>query len=471
MWNSDFPIDEENLGMINFSLARATNYLNNKWYPLPRWIPTQFKKEEDIVAWIRSQRKTKEWYANRNLCRYLQVVNAYHTLLSAPGVNINEDGEIDTRDTKLITQIIRIFWKKSFRYNIDGAMRFWRESSEAKWEFVPTIWSWNIPFYARFRLKNEGRGVQKFIQSPEYDVKTLLKDMHGIRIEVTDPAHALKLMEFILQEMKLDPEKMEIKNRDMCSKEDWEKWKWKQFFSNDFITLIESAAKFWSQTKAISAKRREFKFSCESPSVEVQFVLVWNNNESAYAHHTIYQCVSDIFEKIRLDGYCNTEDIKHFMWLNITEEIRREIGLTDDHIFAYILTKLIPIKFPNTRGKNNQYTTMSSIIRLTMNDLADMGDCILEFPAHTKRNDTKSLYGIYAGQSIAVKNIKYTPELLRLVDEEKDEQWTLREESVIIPFSDQASLEISSQTPYQDRWSVIPVSVHDSLTNILGNKA
>lgn len=49
--------------------------------------------------------------------------------------------------------------------------------------------------------------------------------MHGIRIEVTDPAHALKLMEFILQEMKLDPEKMEIKNRDMCSKEDWEKWK------------------------------------------------------------------------------------------------------------------------------------------------------------------------------------------------------------------------------------------------------
>lgn len=39
---------------------------------------------------------------------------------------------------------------------------------------------------------------------------------------------------------------------------------------------------------------------------------------------------------------------------------------------------------------------MSSVVRLAMNDLADMGECILEFPPHTKKNDARSLYGIYA---------------------------------------------------------------------------
>lgn len=466
MGNPDSPIDEVNLGRINFSLSRATNYLNNKWYPIPRGIPVHFKKEEEIIAWIRGQRKTKDGYVNRNLCRYLQVVNAYHTLLSAPWVTI-EDGKIDVRDKALMGKIIWIFNGREFRYE-DDSKKFWRESSEASWNYVTdTGWNWNILFYARFRLKDEERAVQKFIQSPEYDVKALVNDLHGVRAEVADPAHAFKLMEYILSKMRLDPRNMEIKNRDMCSNDEWERWKEKQFFGWQFTALIEKKAKFWTQTKAISAKRRELKFSCKSPSIEVQFVLVWNNNESAYAHHAIYQCVSDIFEKIRLDGYCNAEDIRHFMWLNITEDIRQEIWLTDEHILSYILTKLIPIRFPENRRKQTQYTTMSSVVRLAMNDLADMGECILEFPPHTKKNDARSLYGIYAWKKIAVKNITFTSELLRLVDEEKDESWILREEEVTIPFSEQSKLEISSQPPRPDQQFVIPRSVHESLAKIL----
>ena len=52
---------------------------------------------------------------------------------------------------------------------------------------------------------------------------------------------------------------------------------------------------------------------------------------------------------------------------------------------------------------------------------------------------------------IAVKDLEFTPELMALIDEEKDENSTIRVEEVIVPFYDQAILKTSALPPRQDR--------------------
>ena len=443
MHDSETPIDWENMEKINQSLQRATNYLNNKGYPLPRNIPRIFKNEDTLVSWIRTQRKSNDGFVTRNTCRYLQVVNAYHTLLCTPGVHIDDEGEIDLRNKELMNSVIGMFNDASFRYT-DDTKKFSRTTSEAEWRLVSQEWwHWNIPFYARFRIKDEERGVQKFIQNPEYDVKALLQDLHGLRIEVYDTAHAFKMMEYVLARLNLWSIVTEIKNRLMCTQAEWDKWCTRHFFSQEFQDVMNQKAKFWSLTKSSSAERRELKFSCKDPSFEVQFVLVDNHNETAYAHHDIYGCVCDIFEKIRFDGYCNTEDIEHFMRISISDETIKETWLTLDNIREYILSKLIPIRFSDLSQKKAQYTTIASVFRIAMGDLANIRDCILEFPAHGKKFDARKLYGKYAWKKIAVKDLEFTPELMALIDEEKDEDKTIRAEEVIVSFYDQATLKTS----------------------------
>ena len=449
MHDSEIPIDSENLEKINQSLQRATNYLNDKWYPLPRNIPRVFGNEDAIASWIRLQRKSNDGFVTRNTCRYLQVVNAYHTLLCTPGVSITNDGDIDLRDKKLIKRVIDTFSNNSFRY-VNEAKKFSKTVNEAEWRLViQEWWDWNIPFYARFRLKNGERGVQKFIQNPEYDVKALLQDLHGLRIEVSDPAHAFKMMEYILTQIDLWSSITEIKNRLMCTSDEWTGWCAKQFFSQEFQDLMNKKTQFWSLTKSSSAERRELKFSCKNPSFEVQFVLVDNRNESAYAHHDIYGCISDIFEKIRFDGYCNLEDIEHFMQISISDKTEKETWLTLENIQKYILSKLIPIRFSDIYQKKVQYTTISSVFRTAMADLANIRDCILEFPAHTKKFDAAKKYGQYAWKKIAIKDLKFTPELMALIDEEKDEDRIIRIETKKIT-SESSTSSTSSPTPAQD---------------------
>ncbi len=466
MYDSRVPIDSENLEKINQSLHRATNYLNDKWYPLPRNIPRTFKNEDAIISWIKNQRKSTDGYMTRNTCRFLQVVNAYHTLLSTPGVQIDDEWEIDIRNKELMNGVMDAFSDPSFRYK-DTTKKLSRTTNEAEWNFITQDWwHWNIPFYARFRLKYEQRGVQKFIQNPEYDVKALLQDMHGLRIEVSDPAHAFKMMEYVLSRLNLWGAVTEIKNRLMCTSDEWNNWCAKQFFSKEFRDLMNQKAQFWAMTKSSSAERRELKFSCKDPSFEVQFVLVNNHNETAYAHHDIYGCVCDIFEKIRFDGYCNTEDIDHFIRISISDKTKEETWLTLEHIRKYIVSKLIPIRFSDVHERKAQYTTIASVFRMAMGDLANIRDCILEFPAHGKKLNAKWMYGKYAWMKVAVKDLEFTPELMALIDDEKDENSAMRVEIRRIT-SGSSTAWISSPTPRQGQWFVMDDSAKKDLDWVL----
>lgn len=466
MQDWDIALDKKNIEIINQSLSRAVAYLNDKWYPIPRNIPPRFNTEEAIMVWIKTQRKSKEWYVTRNLCRYLQTINAYHTLLSTPWVSINEKGDIDLRDVDLMKKIMGLFSRSNFRYT-DESNKFSRTSKQANGSFIISgEWDWHIPFYARFRLKDEKRWVQKFIQSPEYDAKALIKDEHGMRIEVTEPAHAFKMMEYLLWNMKLNMDTLEIKNRNMATLEEWDRWCSKWHFWGPYRSLMNSKAKFWAQKKAVSTERRELKFSCWKPSFEVQFVLVNNTNEAAYAHHDIYACVCDIFEKIRFDGYCNDADIEHFISLYIDENSLKEIGLNKQNIKAYILSKLIPIRFWDAEKKKPQFTTIASVFRMAMGDLADIRTCKLEFPTHTKKFDAKTLYGEYAGKSVYIKDLKFTAELMSLIDDEIDEYGTAWEETIVV-FSWEASNKTSSKLPIKGQWFVMDAESREVLDGVI----
>jgi hypothetical protein len=450
-WNTDKPITDENIEYINIALSRAISYLNDKWYPIPRNIPTNFWWEKDIFDWIKNQRKSKDWFVSRNVCRFLQVVNAYHSLLSIPWVTINKQGDIDLRDKELMNRIIQFFGINWFKYKKnDWSDKFSQTNTSAVWSLIISKnWDWNISFSANFRLKDEKRGVQKFIQNPEYDVKAIIKDMHGLRIEIAEPAHAFKMMEFILKWMGVPTGGIEIKNRNMASNDDWQKWCQKWHFSDEFMTLINQTAKFWSLTKSASKERRELKFSCGNPSFEVQFVLVGNNNDSSYADHDLYVAVCDVFEKIRLDGYCNTEDIENFLDINILDTTLARTGLTREKIKGYIFSKLIPIQYPWTKSKK-MFTTVSSVFRIAMWELAEVRECILEFPSKSDYFSPQKTYGIYAWKKVLVKDLKFTSELMALIDDEIHEYGTLREETKVIDVS-LSTPSSSSQTPSQDQ--------------------
>ena len=52
---------------------------------------------------------------------------------------------------------------------------------------------------------------------------------------------------------------------------------------------------------------------------------------------------------------------------------------------------------------------------------------------------------------IAVKDLEFTPELMALIDEEKDEDKTIRVKEVPVTHDDQAILKTFSPLPHQGR--------------------
>lgn len=273
----------------DFRLKIPKDYSQKKW-----------KNVDEFLDFIYSTSNLeKTWYQRLIDCAILKTMSSYTEILDNPRISeLNWKLELVVKKIRKIRWISIIKewnWDIEFTYNsLD-----WKEPSFTKWRIT-------------YKTKENIKILLKLIYNRGYSKVDFFKDLLQFRVEVSskeDWENALLLF-----------------NREIF----WEgalldnKW----FLSRDFMRNCwiekkkKKEEKSWTSDDFINASlsghfKNKDNIKDTTPA-EVQFVYVWNNNESGYNKHEIYDTKKMLSVFSRLFWYLTFEDIKlliHEFWL------------------------------------------------------------------------------------------------------------------------------------------------------------
>ncbi|EKD66231.1 MAG: hypothetical protein ACD_49C00059G0004 [uncultured bacterium (gcode 4)] len=269
----------------NFGLKVPEEYFDYKWKSL----------DEFLDFMLSTSNLERKWYLRLVDCAILKTMSSYDEIFDNPLVM-----ELNKKLELIVKKIKKIPWLNVIKEE-DGDIEFTYNSLD--WS-EPSFTKWRITYKTKENIKI----LLKLIYNRGYSKLDFFKDLLQFRVEVDsriDWENALLLF-----------------NRELF----WEnalldnKW----FFKKDFMENCQiekkkkKEEKSWTSDDFINASLAwHFKGDTSTPA-EFQFVRTWNNNESWYNKHEIYDTKKMLSVISRLFGYLTFEDIKliiHEFWL------------------------------------------------------------------------------------------------------------------------------------------------------------
>lgn len=187
----------------------------------------------------------------------------------------------------------------------------------------------HIRFRASARIKDNDMIVLKMLTNPEYSDIDAIKDIYGKRNECKNKDDALLLMQYHwISVFKRDPN-VEIKIKNLFGKTVEESNEYiesmKAYMDPEFYTLLIEKAK-GDKSRKNANKYEDAKMigvltdnNDINHTVEIQFNLLNNKNESSFAHHRIYKMKAIIDAITRLQGYIRKAQIDHIIEVMLEE--------------------------------------------------------------------------------------------------------------------------------------------------------
>lgn len=354
---------KETLLYLKHAVDWARSYLKEKWYKIPGVIE-KFRTDRcfdlnNVFDLIDNIGKLHGESAQEWASIFLKVVRAFYNNLTATDSTWETfleplSGEV-RKDKQLIKGILEFFNnEQSFTYRGSAAQRFSRESRFANGQV--NGYGVTIPqFQAEFDIKRLHAMIRKTISDNKYWDAEAMKDKNRMRVFVRE--EGMLNMALVVWQLftRIGAKQFHWEQKwNVITEwsELWEKFQ-QAYIASGMIEdwmlrdVLSHLPKNESKKKGRTLKRTELKFVSVEPSLEIQIVPYWNDNEIWWNSHVFYEMKADIQEEIMLrQGYIEKgrvmEHIRRFSKQRKTEWLMQ----SDEAIFEHIVEEgcILPIR-------------------------------------------------------------------------------------------------------------------------------
>lgn len=356
---------ERTLIYLKHAIEWARSYMQEKWYKIPgvigRFRTDRWLWVNNVFDFIDNIGKLHGESAQEGASIFLKVVRAFYNNLTATDSKWETfldplSGEFK-KDKQLIKGILEFFNNdQSFTYKGSNTQRFSRESRLANGS-INTNYGVAIPrFQAEFDTKRLRAMVRKTISDNKYWDAEAIKDKNRMRIFVRkeDVLHmALVVWQLFTH----------VGAREFHWEQKWNiiaEWNdiWSDFQrayiqsgvvkDDTLFTILSNLPKNKDNKKEWrTLKRTELKFISAEPSLEVQIVPYWNDNEIWWNSHVFYEMKADIQEEIMLrQGYSEKSRVMEHIRRFSIQRKAEWLAQSDEEIFEHIVQEscILPIR-------------------------------------------------------------------------------------------------------------------------------
>ncbi|EKE26908.1 MAG: hypothetical protein ACD_4C00125G0006 [uncultured bacterium (gcode 4)] len=339
-WNK-----EKLLKAINFIYQKAISKMPANFYLK---IPEEYKKKnwksiDEFIDFILSTSSDKrEWYLRLVDCAILKTMDWYDEIFDNPLVS-----ELNQKLDNVIKKIKNIPWMTIL--------------SEKDWdiEFSYNSKDWSNPRHVKWRIsyrtKEGAKILMKILYNRKYTRLDFFSDLIGFMVEVDNQEMGEKAITLFNRELFCDDSKLNDKwflsekFKEKCWIKLWNQWK-KVSTSDSFV----NASLTWSFLSwSLKWFNDDKNHNNQIPPIEVQFVYVWNKNESWFSKHEIYDSKKLLWVISRLIWYLTLDDIKL-----IINEVALKSWLPEEWILHHLMVPkskkdksyLMKMDIPGTQG-------------------------------------------------------------------------------------------------------------------------
>lgn len=316
----------------NFLLRIPEEYREKTWDSVDEFI--------NFMQWTSNNNK-RNWYLRLVDCAILKTMDWYSEIFDNPLIE-----ELDQKLEKIIkkfktipwmTIIYENDWNIGFSYN----SRDWSSPKHVKWRIT-------------YRTKESAKILTKLIYNRKYSKLSFFSDLIWFRVEVDNQEMGENAITLFNRELFWFDSKLD------------DKWFLsEQFKENCWINFREQLKKPSTHDSFVSASLTwsfvnwsnwEVNKEEHIPPFEVQFVYVWNENESWFSKHEIYDTKKILSVISRLFWYLTLEDIKIIInWIWVKSYIPENEIL--NHLISPKDGKPYLIKMEISWTQNHYFTT------------------------------------------------------------------------------------------------------------------
>ena len=317
---------EEAIGFYERTLKRS---IEETFFKKRKEWGRFFDTTEDVLHFLMANSSgwSKPWVGERHIiCSLMKIAHC---------INIKNQIEDDLENTENIfddisERHIYPYFKNKQQNSINPEKMKWKCKKWEKGKYK-TFWTIGRKLHFRWsaRIKDDDMIILKMLSNPEYGDVSAIKDIYGKRNECDNKEDALLLIQYHwINVYKRDPKtKLKIKNLFGKTKEETDMFiaSMRKYLDKDFWHFLDNASHQRDDGKN-SEDYEDAKLiwpltdnNGKAHSVETQFNLINNKNESHFSHHRIYKMKAIIEAVVRLQWYAREEYIRHIIKENLQE--------------------------------------------------------------------------------------------------------------------------------------------------------
>jgi len=288
-----------------------------------------FNTTEDVLHFLmaNSWEGAKPWVSERHIiCSLMKIAHC---------INIKNQIEDDLENAENIfdemsERHIYPNFKNKERNDINPERMKWKCKKWEKGKYK-TFWTIGRKLHFRWsaRIKDDDMIILKMLSNPEYWDVSAINDIYGKRNECDNKEDALLLIQYHwINVYKRDPKtKLKIKNLFGKTQEETDVFiaSMRKYLDKDFFVFLSNASHQrddWKNNESYEDAKLIWPLTDnrgKAHSVETQFNLLNNKNESHFSHHRIYKMKAIIEAIVRLQWYVREEYIRHIIKENLQE--------------------------------------------------------------------------------------------------------------------------------------------------------
>jgi len=317
---------EEAIGFYGRTLKRSVekSFLDKR----KKW-DVFFRNTKDVLRFLMANsskdEKTGVW-ERQVICSLMKIAHC---------INIKNQIKEDLDDAEKIfddisERHIYPYFKNKQQNDINPDKMRGKCKKWEKWKYK-TFFSIGRKLHFRWsaRIKDDDMIILKMLSNPEYGDVSAINDIYGKRNECDNKEDALLLLQYHwINVYKRDPKtKLKVKNLFGKTKEETDIFiaSMRKYLDKDFWQFLDNAShqrddgknnESYEDAKLIGPLTDS---NGKIHSVETQFNLINNKNESHFSHHRIYKMKAIIEALVRLQWYVREEYIRHLIHVSLQE--------------------------------------------------------------------------------------------------------------------------------------------------------
>ena len=319
--------DEEKLVYINNLYKKAVKHLKEELFYSDQelWKTSReksFTNWSEVIAFLKSTKEFK-WKTRCSIAKYMLVMN-------------NSCEEFNPKVNELKEKTKGVIYRK---LKINLVSKKENEDGSISWE-VTLDWE-NIPFELIINEKVDNSNVSKSIRDPNYHILENISDLCRVTFKLKNKKHLIILMLYVSR-YTFKKWIYDIKNKWLLTLEDIEKY----CTDKKFGSKLEKSCGWKKRKKSVNRAYKDIKLltpvnkdeEVSNLSLEIKFILEWNENEIWLSMQGVYWYFKKISERIRTEEYIKEwyiEVVSQKFIENMKTILDENVGRKDKDLMTY----------------------------------------------------------------------------------------------------------------------------------------